>query len=706
MTEDIRYEKDKDGIVTLTLDMQGQSANTMNARFVPAMDAVMARLRAEDNLKGVIFTSAKKSFFAGGDLAWLRSVEKADEETFRHIEENKRPYRELEDVPVPVVAAINGAALGGGYELCLACNRRVILDHPKAIVGLPEVTLGLLPGAGGVVRLTALLGLEKALPALLEGKTFSPKQALSLGLVDEIAADEEALLKAAKDWIMASADSCEQLWHRKGFKYPGGGAESPGLRPLIQMAPAILTQRSRGLYPAPARILDIAVSSMKMNFDAALRVESRGLASLLITPEAKAAIDTFFYGMQEIKSGISRPKGARWKPASTAVVGAGRAGTGIAWVNATAGLNVGLMDTSLDKAEKNMLRFVKSGRRRKMDDGGRDKILSRIMPVANGTEFDGADLIIEAVNDDPALKKKVLPKIFKHLGPDGILASATSVLSVSLLAKSCPEPARFIGLHFMIPADRMKVVEIIPGEKTSEDTLRKAYDYVATIGYLPIVAKDTKGFFTSRVFSSYLDEGAALIVDGMAPALIERAAWRAGMALGPLTVHDDVSLKISKRFHENLALGKKSGWNDDCVIDADHTRLVSFPMVDAGRGGRRHGGGFFDYPEGGEKTPWPGLADFATGTRDISFSEAEDRLIYRQVIEALRCLHEGAIRTEAEANLGGIHAFGFPAHTGGMIRFIRGKGVDAFARRAAELADICGDRFAVAPEMLERFRAG
>lgn len=227
MTEDIRYEKDKDGIVTLTLDMQGQSANTMNARFVPAMDAVMARLRAEDNLKGVIFTSAKKSFFAGGDLAWLRSVEKADEETFRHIEENKRPYRELEDVPVPVVAAINGAALGGGYELCLACNRRVILDHPKAIVGLPEVTLGLLPGAGGVVRLTALLGLEKALPALLEGKTFSPKQALSLGLVDEIAADEEALLKAAKDWIMASADSASSSGTGRGSNIQAAVRKAP-----------------------------------------------------------------------------------------------------------------------------------------------------------------------------------------------------------------------------------------------------------------------------------------------------------------------------------------------------------------------------------------------------------------------------------------------------------------------------------------------
>ncbi|WP_340110398.1 3-hydroxyacyl-CoA dehydrogenase NAD-binding domain-containing protein [Pikeienuella sp. HZG-20] len=709
-SEDIRYEKDADGIVTLTLDMAGQSANTMNARYVPAMDRVLARLRAEEGLTGVVFASAKKTFFAGGDLNILGSMTRADAETLRYVEENKRPYREIEKLPVPVVAAINGAALGGGYELCLACNRRIVVDDAKAVVGLPEVTLGLLPGAGGVVRLTALLGLERALPLLLEGKAHGPAKALKLGLVDEIVAERADLIPAAKAWIKANPGAHQQPWDAKGFVYPGGGATSPNVRLAAQVAPAMLVKKTRGLSPAPEKILDIAVNSMRMAFDAALRVESRGLVALMMTPECKAAIQTFFFGMQAMKAGKARPEGEVWAPKSIAILGAGMMGAGIAWANASAGLRTALKDVDLDAASKGKAYSAgladKRIARGAMDADGKAALLARIRPTADDADLDGADLIIEAVFEDVALKETVIAATFGRLGEGGVYASNTSTLPISLLAESCPEPARFIGLHFFSPVEKMKVVEIILGEKTTEATLRKGYDYVRRIGYMPIVVRDSRGFFTSRVFGTYLDEGQALLIDGMSPAAIERAAWRAGMPIGPLAVHDEVSMVLSKKVHDtHLALDERLGVENGFPADASHTAAVAHRMVEMGRGGRKYGGGFYDYPPEGGKTLWPGLAEFATGNRGVTMKEAEDRLIYRQVVETLRCLDEGVLRTEFEANLGGIFAIGFPAHTGGAIQFVRGIGIEAFKARAAELAETYGERFKVKPSALERLRA-
>ncbi|MEX2520526.1 MAG: 3-hydroxyacyl-CoA dehydrogenase NAD-binding domain-containing protein [Paracoccaceae bacterium] len=707
--EDIRYEKDADGIVTLTLDMAGQSANTMSARYVPAMDRAMAKLRAEDGLTGVVFASAKKTFFAGGDLNLLGSMEKADEEALAYVEENKRPYRDMEKLGVPVVAAINGAALGGGYELCLACNRRIIVDNPKAIVGLPEVTLGLLPGAGGIVRLTALLGLEKALPILLEGKPFAPAKALKLGLVDEIVAAPEDLIPGAKAWIKANPGAHQQPWDKRGFEYPGGRSDSPRLRTLIQMAPAMLVKKTRGLSPAPEKILDIAINSMRIGFEAALRVESRGLVALMVTPQCKAAIRTFFFGMQAMKSGKARPEGEAWAPKSAAILGAGMMGAGIAWANASAGLPSVLKDMSLGNAEKGKSYSAgladKRIERKQMDAAARDALLARITPTADDADFDGVDLIIEAVFEDVALKETVIPETFKRLAPGGIYGSNTSTLPISLLAESCPEPERFIGLHFFSPVDKMKVVEIILGEKTSDETLRKAYDYVRQIGYMPIVVRDSRGFFTSRVFGTYMDEGQALLMDGMSPVAIERAAWKIGMPVGPLAVHDEVSMVLSKKVHDtHVALDERLGVMNGFPADASHTTLVAHRMVEMGRGGRKYGGGFYDYHADGTKTLWPGLEQFKQGNGAVTMNEAEDRLLYRQAIETLRCFDEGVLRTEVEANLGGIFAIGFPAHTGGALQFIRGVGVENFAARAAELAETYGARFAVKPEALDRLR--
>ncbi len=706
--QEFRYDKDVDGIVTVTMDMSGQSANTMNENFLPAMNQTLDRLRAEDDLTGVVFTSAKKTFFAGGDLNLILKIEKSDEQTLGYIEQNKRPYRELEQLQVPVVSAINGAALGGGYELCLASNYRVVVDEPHAVVGLPEVTLGLLPGAGGVVRLTALIGLEAAAPLLIEGKQLKPEKALAAGLVDQVVDTIDDLVPAAKAWIKANPESHTQAWDKKGFRYPGGDALSPRVRQVATMGSAMLVSKTRGLMPAPEVMLDVAVNSMRMNFDSALRAESRGLCKLISTPECKAAITTFFFGMQAIKSGKVRPQGDRWKATSSAILGSGMMGAGIAWAHASRGLPSVLKDTEIEKSEKGKSYSAtladKRIKRGQMDEKRKEDLLSLITPTIDDGSFNGTDLIIEAVFEDISLKEKVIPETFGMLSPDGVYGSNTSTLPISLLAESCPDPSRFVGLHFFSPVDKMKVVEIIMGEKTSEDTLRKSYDYVQQIGYMPIVVNDSRGFFTSRVFGTYLDEGQRLLLDGMSPAAIERAAWIAGMPVGPFAVFDEVSMVLSKKVRDtHIALDKRLGVENGYPVDSAGSQAVAFKMLEAGRGGRQYGGGFYDYHDDGSKTLWPGLAQFQ-GSGEVDMDQAVARLLYRQAIETLRCFDEEVLRTEVEANLGGIFAIGFPAYTGGALQYIRGIGVDAFEAKAAQFASAYGDRFAIGPKAFEPLR--
>lgn len=699
------YEKDADGIVTLTFDASGQSANTMNARWQEAMKEAIARLQSEAGLTGVVLASAKKTFFAGGDLGEMLAGEPNAEAIFALVETAKAPIRALEMLPAPVVAAINGAALGGGFEICLGCNRRIIVDDPKAVTGLPEVTLGLLPGGGGVIRLPKLIGLEKALPILLEGKPQKPDAALKLGMVDEIVATADDLIPAAKAWIKANPDAAIQPWDQKGFRYPGGDMLHPKNRQIIQVSSAMLVKKTRGLMPAPEKILDIAVNGMRIGMEPALRMESRGLTYLLMTTEAKAAITTFFFGMQAVKSGKVRPEGERWKAKKSAILGAGMMGSGIAWAHASRGLPSVLKDMSLENAEKGKAYSAgladKGIKRGWLDEAGKEALLNCITPSTDDADYAGADLIIEAVFEDIALKEKVIPETFKKLSADGIYGSNTSTLPISLLAENCPEPDRFIGLHFFSPVDKMKIVEIIMGEKTSEDTLRKAYDYVQQIGYMPIVVNDSRGFFTSRVFGTFLDEGQQLILDGMNPVAIERAAWKIGMPVGPLAVHDEVSMVLGKKVRDtHEALDKRLGVTNGFPADGSGSAAVGHKMVEMGRGGRHYGGGFYDYHADGTKTLWAGLSQFAKGNRNVTMEEAEDRLLYRQAIETLRCYQEGVLRTEVEANLGGIFAIGFPAHTGGALQFIRGVGLEAFRARADELAGELGERFRVTDEMM------
>ncbi|WP_340149166.1 3-hydroxyacyl-CoA dehydrogenase NAD-binding domain-containing protein [uncultured Sneathiella sp.] len=704
-----RYEKDADNIVTVTMDMPGQSANTMSDAYDGYMSKTIEALEGESDLAGVVFASAKNTFFAGADLNSILTTGESIEDFFNFIENSKGYFRRIEKLPVPVVAAINGAALGGGYELCLACNHRIVVDNPKAIVGLPEVTLGLLPGAGGVVRLTALLGLEKALPRLLEGKPAKPGKALAEGMVDAIVGSEEQLVPAAKAWIKENPEAAAQPWDRKGFKYPGGNADAPNIRMTATVAPTMLYKKTRGLMPAPERILDLAVNSMRMGFESALRAESRGICALVQTPEAKAAIATFFFGLNGIKNGKFRPEGERWKAKSSAVIGAGMMGAGIAWSHAARGLPVYLKDTDLEKTAKGKAYseglVAKRIKRGQMEDEDGKELLDHIKPTDKDAAFAGSDIIIEAVFEDISLKEIVIPETFKQLGENGIYGSNTSTLPISMLAAACPDPARFIGIHFFSPVDKMQLVELIKGEKTSEETLRKAYDYVTQIGKIPIIVNDSRGFFTSRVFGTFTDEGASLIVDGVDPALIERAAWKAGMPVGPLAVADEVSLVLQKKVHDtHKVLDKRLGLKDGFPSNNDATVAVNHKMVEMERGGRQYGGGFYDYAADGSKTLWRGVDQFMKGNSEVPMRDIEDRLIYRQAIETLRCYDEGVLRNEVEANVGSIFGIGFPAYTGGALQFIHGVGIDAFAKRAQQLAETYGDRFAVSPSALDKLR--
>jgi 3-hydroxyacyl-CoA dehydrogenase/enoyl-CoA hydratase/3-hydroxybutyryl-CoA epimerase len=702
------WDQDADGIVTVTLDASGKSANTMNAAWASAMTEIVAKLRGATRLKGVVLASAKKTFFAGGDLDEMMASRQSAQDLFEMIERNKGLLREIEKLPVPVVAAINGAALGGGYEICLARNRRIVVDQPSAVVGLPEVTLGLLPGAGGVVRLTALIGLEAALTYLHEGASVPPQKALAAGLVDEIVASKEELIPAAKAWIKANPGAYEQPWDRKGFRYPGGDADSPKVRNVVRMAPTMLYARTRGLTPAPERILDIAVNSMRMGFESALRTESRGLAALLPSQEAKAAISFSFFAMQAIKAGKARPEGDVTTYTRVGVVGAGMMGAGIAWSQASRGIETPLKDTTIEKAEKGKAYSAnladKGVERRTMTTQARDALLAKIAPTIDDTSLKGSQIIIEAVFEDIDLKKTVIGETFHLVARDGIYGSNTSTLPISVLAEFCPEPQRFIGLHFFSPVDKMKIVEIVVGRKTSVDTLRKAYDYVRQIGYLPIVVNDARGFFTSRVFGTYLDEGLQLLRDGVNPVSIERAGWNVGMPVGPLAVHDEVSLELSRKAMEthrklDAMLNEESGFGRLNTASAE----IVPAMCELKRRGRNWDkAGFYDYPEDAPKTLWPGLSRFVKQDVSVSLEDAQDRLLYRQAIETLRCLHEGVLRTEVEGNVGSVVAIGFPRHTGGALQFIRGIGLDVFRKRAAELEAKYGERFHVTGAELAR----
>lgn len=706
-----KYEKDSDGIVTVTMDMTGP-VNAMNDEYRDAMDETVTKLEAEQGVVGVVFASAKKTFFAGGDLRELLTVEKGDEQAFMEgLVNTKAALRRLEKLPVPVVAAINGAALGGGFEICLSCNHRVAWTNRAVQVGLPEVGLGLLPGGGGIVRMVNLLGLEKALPYLLEGKKVGAEKALAQGMIHETVDKVEELVPRAKAWILENADNADaavQSWDRKGHRIPGGNAASPKLAQLIMGAPAMLRQKTRGLLPAPEKILDCAIEAARLNFDTALTIESRGLAYLVVTPEAKNQISTFFFAMNKLNGGASRPTGIEPNPTrKVGILGAGMMGQGIAYVSAMAGIEVVLKDISQDAADKGKAYseklLAKRVGRGRMDQAKMDATLALIKPTIENEDLRGCDLIIEAVFENIELKHKMTKELEGYLAEDGVWGSNTSTLPITKLATASAKPENFIGVHFFSPVDKMPLIEIICGEKTSDEALAKAFDYARQIKKTPIVVNDSLGFFTSRTFGTYLDEGVNLLSEGVHPVLIDNMGKAVGMPVGPLAIFDETSLELSKK--------AQATWKEMGIVDPFGDGSVQRGVVDTmigvhGRGGRYHGGGFYEYADDGSKAIWPALYEmyYKEGVV-VSQQDIKDRLLFRQVIESLKCLEENVLRTEEDGNIGSIMGIGAPVWTGGYLQFVETYGYPRFVARCEELAVTYGQRFAPPQIALERANA-
>ncbi|MFZ6742233.1 3-hydroxyacyl-CoA dehydrogenase NAD-binding domain-containing protein [Undibacterium sp. JH2W] len=695
----INYSKDEQQIVTLNIDMPGLSVNTMNAAFRDALASAVTRLEEEkEQCSGVILTSGKDSFFAGGDLRELISIRDA-KSCLEMVEKNKAVLRRLEKLGKPVVAAINGSALGGGLELALACHYRIALDNAKAKIGFPEVTLGLLPGAGGVVRTVRLLGLQEAMPYLLEGKQISPAAAVKAGLVHTLASSHEDMLQQARSWILAKPQA-QQPWDDAAYKLPGGAANSAKLLPMIMVAPAMLREKTRGNYPAPEAILAAMVEGAQVDFDNALKIEGRYFTHLATSQVAKNMIGTLFFQMQEISSGKSRPRDiAKSKVNKLGVIGAGMMGAGIAAVSAARGIATVLKEQTLEKAEQGKTKIADS-LHKKVDQGrlSAEKAASQlelIQPTASTSDFSGCDLIIEAVFENRELKAAVSSEAESMLAADGVMASNTSTLPITGLAKAVSNPERFIGIHFFSPVDKMQLVEIIKGKQTSEATLARAYDYVLQIGKTPIVVNDARGFFTSRVFASFVNEGLSMLAEGLPAALIENSALSVGMPVGPLAVQDEVSLSLSRHVaaqtKADLEAEGKS-WQ----VPASAT-IINTMLDEHQRAGKAAGAGFYEYPtDGGKKYLWPELSTLV-GKADVSlpYVDLQDRFLYMQAIETLRCLDEGVLESTRDANIGSIFGIGFPAWTGGAVQFVHHVGVQRFAERAAELQALYGERFAL-----------
>jgi 3-hydroxyacyl-CoA dehydrogenase/enoyl-CoA hydratase/3-hydroxybutyryl-CoA epimerase len=698
--ETIRWEEDGDGIVVLSLDDPGKSANTMNAAYVASMESVLQRLEGDrERLAGVVLTSAKRTFFAGGNLDELLAIGREDAAAYarsnRHL---KGQLRRLETLGLPVVAAIGGAALGGGLEITLATHHRVALDDPRIKLGLPEVTLGLMPGAGGVVRGVRMLGIVSALSELmLEGAAITPAKAADLGLVDELVSSPEELIPAAKAWIAANPGAI-QPWDSPGYALPGGSPGDPAFSPVLQALPARLAKELQGAnYPAPHAILAAAVEGAQVDFDSAIEIEGRYFVSLLTGQTAKNMIQAFFFDLQRVKGNRGRAGGQEpFRARKAVVLGAGMMGAGIAYACARSGIDVVLQDVDIEAAERGkghseglVAKAVERGRT-SAEQG--QELLDRIVPATDPGAAAGADLMIEAVFEDPAVKAAVYRKIEPHMAADALLASNTSTLPIGDLAEAIARPAQFIGLHFFSPVDRMPLLEIVRGRETSEETVGRALSLARQIGKTPIVVNDSRGFFTSRVFATYLDEGMAMLGEGIAAATIEQASMQAGYPAAVLQLSDEINLNLTRRVHEEnraAAGGARERHPAEAVVER---------MIDEfDRGGRLAGAGFYDYVDGRRTRLWPGLADaFGTASDSTpSLEELKERILFVEALEATRAFGEGVIESVADANIGSILGIGFPRWTGGVLQYVNGYpgGPAAFVGRARELAAAYGSRF-------------
>jgi 3-hydroxyacyl-CoA dehydrogenase / enoyl-CoA hydratase / 3-hydroxybutyryl-CoA epimerase len=710
----VRWEQGPDGIVVVTLDDPERSVNTMNDRYRVAMGECVDALVADRvGITGVIITSAKKTFFAGGDLDWLSSAGPDDAPAIMASSmELKAQFRKLETLGRPVVAAMNGTALGGGLEIGLACHHRIGLDAKGVVYGLPEVTLGLLPGGGGVVRITRMLGIQDGFTKVLaQGQRHKPAAALEIGIVDELATTPEQMLALARDWIKANPNAA-QPWDQPGYRIPGGTPSSPKLAAVLPAFPANLRKQLKGApLPAPRNILAAAVEGAQVDIDTAFRIEARYFTELVCGQVSKNMTKAFFYDLQHINGGGSRPDGfERWRPRKVAVLGAGMMGAGIAYTCALSGWEVVLKDVTLEAAEKGkgyseglVAKGVKRG---KTTLAAGEALLERITPTDDYNDLAGCDLIIEAVFESAALKQEVFQQAMKVVEPDALLCSNTSTLPITELAAGVERPGDFIGLHFFSPVDKMPLVEIIRGERTGDAALAKAFDVTIGMHKTPIVVNDSRGFFTSRVIATFLNEGVAMLAEGIDPQTIEQASAQAGYPAPVLQLMDELTLTLPRKIREETRAaveGAGGRWVPhpaDAVIDR---------MIDEfERPGRSGGAGFYSYVDGKRAGLWPGLrTEFGADRHDVELAELSERMLVIEALETVRCFDEGVLTSVPDANIGSIFGIGFPAWTGGVVQYVEGfpGGAAGFVRRADELAARYGPRFEVPASLRARAAA-
>ena len=744
----IRYEINPDAVIVLTLDAPRSPVNLMSESFRhdlhEAVKRVQADLKDRPELLGVIINSAKSSFFAGADLKAMLTIGPSQAASFfEQVQSLKADLRTLEKLGKPVVALIQGSALGGGLELALACHHRIAVNKAGLEIGFPEASLGLLPGAGGLVKTVRLKGLQAAVQVISESKRLSVQEALDMGWITQVVASEDALMPAALAALRSGA--CRQVWDDPKHGIPGGGPSQASIASMLSVAPAMLVEKTRGNFPAQEAILAVAVEGAQVDFETALRIESRWLTRLATGQVAKNMIQSFFFHLNEIKADRSRPQGeAARMTMKLGILGAGMMGSGIAWAAASRGMSVVLKDVSREKAEQGkaysarlLAKRVESGR---MSPDKAQSVLQRIQATDAMQDLSACDMVIEAVYEDQALKAKLIREALDVLGEATVFASNTSTIPITELAKASARPEQFIGVHFFSPVEKMPLIEIIRGKKTNDATLAKAYDFVKQIGKTPIVVNDARGFYTSRVFSTYVNEGMALLGEGVSAARIENIAMQFGMPVGPLAVLDEVSLKLADDvLHQELdALAHAHqhdhghdhshnhqhdhGHHHHHDHDHDHGhdhqhdhghqhkhhhphKVKSKRMAESAvyvlekmahgfkRLGRAAGAGFYEYPEGEPKRLWEGLSVFMRGAKPVSDEDIRDRLSMIQSIETLRCLQEQVLEHDHDANIGSIMGWGFPAYTGGTLQFIHHFGPQAFLDRSLELQSRYGERF-------------
>jgi 3-hydroxyacyl-CoA dehydrogenase / enoyl-CoA hydratase / 3-hydroxybutyryl-CoA epimerase len=707
----------EDGIVTLTMDDPAQPVNTMRARFVDDLEQVVHALQRErDGLRGVIVTSAKSTFFAGGDLKELIQARPEDAEAVgANTDRVKASLRGLETLGIPVVAVLNGSALGGGLEIALACHRRVAVDEPKAVFGQPEVTLGLLPGAGGIVRTVRMLGITNALlNVLLQGQQHKVAKAAELGLIDEVVPDLHAAHEAAREWIGDHPDAA-QLWDHAKYKIPGGTPSHPMFAANSPAIPANLKKQLKGAhYDAPHHIMCAAIEGAAVPVDRAFEIETRYFVDLVCnSAQAKNMIQAFFFDLQAINKGASRPAGHEpWQASRVAVLGAGMMGAGIAYQCARSGIEVVLKDVSLEAAQKGKgyaEKLVAKGvERGKVTAEKGQALLDRITPTDAYDDLAGCDLVIEAVFESTELKHRVFGETEPIVTADALLCSNTSTLPITDLAAGVERQEDFIGLHFFSPVDKMPLVEIIRGERTSDAAVAKAIDIVQQIKKTPIVVDDSRGFFTSRVIGTFLNEAVAMLGEGVHPVTIERAGERAGYPAPPLQLMDELTLTLPRKIEaEYRAAAERAGE----PYERHPAMAILDRMVEEyGREGRAGGAGFYDYADDGNRQRlWPGLLEHVTsGDADLPLEDLVERMLFAEALETVKCFDEGVITGFPDANIGSIFGIGFPAWTGGVAQYVDqyDGGTTGFVARCKELADRYGDRFVPPPSLVAKAEAG